>query len=101
MAAGVYFSTLKLESYLLKHAPKDVIMPAIGKMPVHRHRGGDWCWTKWKQVRNTLRPQDICVLLQTLCVIDVDSEEQAVELEKLFGDVLSRCPQEKTANGRH
>lgn len=95
----------KLEEFLMQHAPADVLMPAVGKAPKMRHSGGAWSWALWRshldQLTSNRGDKSVCVLLQSLCVIDVDSEEQALELESRFGDVLDGVPTERTARGRH
>ena len=41
------------------------------------------------------------MLLQSLCVVDVDAPELAVELEAKFGEVLKDVPLERTRKGWH
>ena len=92
----------QIEQWLIENAPGDMLMPAVGKAPAHRHRGGVWSWKKWRSYAySNYHNKDVCVLLQDLCVIDVDSEEQAIALEREFGSALARCPVEKTRRGRH
>ena len=68
-----------------------------------RHRlQGTWSWAKWtKHNKECLAgQQDVCILLQEIVCVDVDSVEQALELEGRF-PILTRTVMESTKRGRH
>jgi hypothetical protein len=44
---------------------------------------------------------DVCLLLQDLCVIDVDCRDAEARLEASFGPMLACAPKERTARGAH
>ena len=93
------------EFFLKKWCPRDILMPVEKglKHPAMPHSGGRWSWTKldqWKSKSNAASTYDACILLQDLCVIDVDDEDMARELEVKF-PILHDVPMEKTNRGRH
>lgn len=93
-----------LELFLEHEAPRNLLMPAIGKIPARRHKGGAWSWTKWRQHRRLLSRQshpDVCVLVHDLCIVDVDDPALATDIERRFGHLLQNAPAERTARGRH
>ena len=63
---------------------------------------GTWSWAKWtKHNKECLAgQQDVCILLQEIVCVDVDSVEQALELEGRF-PILTRTVMESTKRGRH
>lgn len=88
---------------LIEWFPKDYLMPVKKglKHPAMPHNGGRWSWRKLDQwTANETDAFDACVLLQDLCVIDVDDEQMASELEAKF-PILKEVPMEKTRRGRH
>jgi hypothetical protein len=100
----------QLSSFLREQHPSDVLMPTrqVGeKAPRYTHRGGQWTWDSWDRVAGSTMPSrphdpvtDLCIVLQNLVVVDVDTEEQAVALEARF-PVLLEAPAEATKRGRH
>eukprot|EP00798_Chlamydomonas_sp_ICE-L_P011815 gene11815-13_t len=89
------------EYFLRSNAYSDVLMPAIQKRPMYKHKNMSWSWNRYKSFKNDNRSHtDIGVLLKTLCVVDVDSEKMAIELEQTF-PYLRYVPMERTAAGRH
>lgn len=86
-----------LEGALKGHFPGDVLcsVRAGTKQPDHCHRGGSWRWEDWEKVRICCaagrKRLDVCIILQGLAVIDVDTEEQALALEAKF-PILTACP---------
>eukprot|EP00798_Chlamydomonas_sp_ICE-L_P000393 gene393-1789_t len=98
MHDGTYPST---EASLRSNAYSDVLMPAIQKRPMYKHKNMSWSWNRYNSFKNDNRSiTDIAVLLKTLCVVDVDSEKMAIELEQTF-PYLGYVPMERTAAGRH
>ena len=90
-----------LSTFLEASFTRDMLMPTketSSKAPKFMHRDGTWSWARFKA--NFKRGDDICILLQDLCVIDVDSVEQADELEVRF-PILKTAPCEATQRGRH
>jgi hypothetical protein len=93
----------ELVEALRREAPRDVLMPVkIGsKHPMFPHQASRWSWFKFDQfVARGVGDFDVCVILQDLCVIDVDSNEIADDLEEEF-PVLKTVPMEQTGRGRH
>ncbi len=91
-----------LASYLQKHHPSDVLMPTKEpgeKNPKFSHRDGQWTWSSFN-AKMKPKTDDLCILLKTLCVIDVDSVEQASALEERF-PILREVPCELTKRGKH
>lgn len=92
-----------LAEWLKAHHPSEIVMPCASnkKSPRFRHAHGAWTWdaASW-QVCRARAGQPFGVLLQKLCVVDVDSQELADALEKRF-PVLLEVPCEHTARGRH
>jgi hypothetical protein len=98
-----------VRSFLRHYAPLDVLMPVRRgqNQPMFMHQGRSWTWRKLDEY---LRrggaggadepPVDACVLLQDLCVVDVDTLARADELERRF-PVLRAAPTGGTARGRH
>ena len=85
--------------------PRDVIVPVRKgeKHPMVPHSGGRWSWAKLARFLDAIEKDasfDACVLLDDLCVIDVDSAELADELERAF-PLLTSVPREATKRGRH
>jgi hypothetical protein len=94
-------SISRLAAFLEERHPADVLMPTVAvgeKAPKFSHRGGTWTWERFKQQR-TIK-EDVCIVLQDLAVVDVDSEEQALALEARF-PILTEAPAETTRRGRH
>ena len=97
-----------LESILEHLAPNDVLMPVARdtKHPLYPHKGGRWTRGKFQEFTASAaaagRPYtfDVCVLLQSLCVIDVDTRELCVELELRF-PLLTSVASEITKRGKH
>lgn len=91
-----------VERFLRGSAPTDVLMPAVGKAPAFAHKDRRWNWRAYDELLRCQErvPSDACVLLDQLCVIDVDSAKQADDLEARF-PCLTNVPCEATARGRH
>lgn len=79
----------------------DMLMPAINKRPMFSHKRSCWSWELFSSFKES-RPyhEDFGVLLKTLCVIDVDTVEQVLEVENKFPYLL-KVPTEKTLSGKH
>lgn len=92
-----------LEKYLVENYPNDVLMPVRrgSKAPAFPHSGGRWSFESWKQVKNDCSWSDACVVLNRLCVVDVDSEEANNKLLARFPSALANAPVEKTLRGFH
>lgn len=104
----------KLETFLRTYHPADVLMPLRQgtKRPIGAHRGGVWTWASYDEWKRRKRGKvryggaddrefgDVCVVLKSLCVVDVDSVELNAELVEAF-PVLDEAPAEKTARGFH
>ena len=78
-----------LESFLQEHFPNDVLCPvkAQTKQPAFHHKGGKWGWPEWARERATCVGKtrlNVCIILHDIVVIDVDSVEQALDLEARF-----------------
>ena len=98
--------------FLREHAPSDVLMPvATGeKSPMFGHINRRWTWWKLDEWTNRESvpcpdskdelPLDACVILQQLCVIDVDNVGVALRMEARFPE-LRLAPCERTSRGRH
>jgi len=87
----------------------DVLSPAeTGKKhPITPHRNGAWKWKDFEQFcidrRDSPQPRqpfDFALILQDICVLDVDDVARAEALERQFPE-LQRCPTVSTAKGRH
>lgn len=87
----------RLSRFLRAEAPENVLMPAVDKRPLHRHRDGAWTWADFDSAE---RSTAVGVLLRTLCVIDVDDAALADDLELRF-PVLLDVACARTARGRH
>jgi len=71
------------------------------KSPMFRHKDGAWTWACFDRARAKHVPaNDIGVLLQDLCVVDVDTRELERDMEERF-PVLTRVAKERTAKGAH
>lgn len=114
------------ESWLRVQYPHDVMMPCAKgtKRPLYMHRNPlTWSWHQFDvSVRSStrhardrgaappgatcaayqqfLQEHDVGILLQDLCVVDVDDLALATELEERF-PVLKQVPREQTRKGRH
>jgi hypothetical protein len=91
------------------HWPRDIVVPVRKgeKHPIHPHSGGRWTWAKLSKFLFSIRADgendkafDACLLLNDLCVIDVDTLELAEELERTF-PLLASVPRVATKRGRH
>ena len=96
---------MELDALLEKIAPNDVLMPVHKgrKYPMFPHKGGRWSRRKFHEFfmdRRGTSSSDICILLQDLCIIDVDSNDLADELEAHY-PLLKTVPTEQTRRGRH
>ena len=94
----------QVESFLRASAPGDVLMPSARKAPAFAHKGGRWTWKSYDRYvavcDDATAPDEACVLLNQLCVVDVDSMKQASALEAAF-PCLADAPCEATSRGRH
>ena len=71
------------------------------KSPMFRHKNGAWTWACFDRARAKHMPNnDICIILQDLCVVDVDTRELEKDMEERF-PVLTRVAKERTAKGAH
>eukprot|EP00873_Tetraselmis_striata_P043705 jgi/Tetstr1/463969/TSEL_008774.t1 len=97
-------SLQSLRAFLKSSYPNDVLMPVRprGKAPMFSFKVGAWGWSDWDAYCSKLanRAPDVCVILRDLCVIDVDSQEAALELRSAF-PVLDDAPCERTTRGFH
>jgi hypothetical protein len=92
-----------LEAYLREHFPRDVLIPCIKgeKRPSRKFSGGQWTWFDYDRLSQaSLENHDWAITLHDLCVVDVDSVEQASALEARF-PVLLTAPAAKTRKGMH
>ena len=93
-----------LSNWLITNFPSDIMMPVARntKSPMFRHRNNEWSWEMYDKFveDNKYEVYDVCVVLQNLCVIDVDSKQQADHLEARF-PCLKNTACEETARGRH
>ena len=93
-----------LERFLVSLGGDNVLSPVeLGKKhPIFPHKDGSWTWRQWRSWRSRphWRQSDVCVLLDTVCVLDVDDKGVCDELEKAF-PVLLEAPAVDTARGRH
>lgn len=98
----------KLYCWLRNNHPMNVLMicEKDKKHPVHCHCTG-WDWSCFENVmescgkrRSVVDVYDIGILLYDMCVVDVDDEKKASELEARF-PVLRSVPCEKTKKGFH
>ena len=92
-----------LVAWLKARHPRDMLMPLMGttKRPRFAHKGGVWSWAKYDEhARSAEAGGDVGLLLVTLCALDFDDENTALEFERRF-EVLQRAPMETTKHGRH
>lgn len=93
----------QLALFLKRHHPHDIVMPVTDKAPMFPHKDGAWTWEaleSYKRTSASKNQKDYGVLLHDLCVIDVDTEDAAKDLEYRF-PLLSLVPCEKTSRGFH
>ena len=98
----------QLQKFLCSAFSTDVLMPVIEgtKRPMFKHKENAWTWKlfdsflKNKEENWFHKNPNVCVILHDLCVIDVDTEEKAKELEAKF-PILLTVPCEKTKRGIH
>jgi hypothetical protein len=90
-----------LEQWLQENYPNDVLMPVVGKRPVHFFKNRSWTWRKynWHKSRNQ-QTSDVAILLFDICVLDFDVVEIADQFEERF-PILREVPMETTRRGRH
>jgi Bifunctional DNA primase/polymerase, N-terminal len=118
-------ATLRHLAYFLREQyPSDILMPLVPgeKRPLFAHKAGAssgaWTWDAWNQWFSSLpfsslssstsvtstsastSTLDIGILLQELCVVDVDDDATAEQLEAEF-PILAEVPMERTLHGRH
>ena len=89
-------SLQQLELFLQEHFPNDVLCPVKKetKQPAFHHKNGKWGWTEWQRERATCVGKNrlnVCIILKDIVCIDVDSVEQALDLEERF-PILTVCP---------
>jgi hypothetical protein len=93
-----------LAKWLKRHYTRDVLIPLVPgeKRPKFPHKGGTWSWSQYDAFRARwgAGEQDVGILLYHLCVVDVDCEALALELEASHA-VLSTVPCARTRKGRH
>jgi hypothetical protein len=89
-------------TWLREHHPKNVMIPcALGeKRPMFPYRDDAWSWESFDALNLDSDKLDWAIVLQDLCVVDVDSAELAAKLEKQF-PVLLEVPCERTSRGFH
>jgi hypothetical protein len=94
----------KLETFLKSQFPNDILIPLKNetKQPLFCHKNNTWSWDKYIDYRKKRKrtPFDAAVILQDLCVIDIDQKETAVQLIEKF-PILREVPCEKTKRGFH
>lgn len=90
-----------LEQWLKDSYASDVLIPvSVGqKNPAFRHANNAWSWTRFNETYRA-KDHDVGVLLQNICVVDIDTVKLVHEFEKRF-PVLSDVPCESTRKGRH
>jgi hypothetical protein len=91
----------RLNEFLRNEYATDILMVCEPgkKCPAFSHSNSEWDWNDFdKMIKN--KNYDIGILLQQLCVIDVDTIGQARELESRFPELL-RAPCETTRQGMH
>jgi hypothetical protein len=100
-------SLLALEAWLKFTFPSEVLMPCTfgAKYPAFRHAGNGWTWQRASAAiesfgRSEVVEGGVGILLQRLCVVDVDSEGLASALEGRF-PILKSVPAARTARGVH
>jgi hypothetical protein len=101
-------SVMELEGWLSANFDGDVPMPCRGKQPAYPFASKTvWDWSRWRHlsVSNFPRSQDsvtdsIGVLLDKICVVDVDDAQTAKSLEARF-PVLQTVPKAQTRRGAH
>ncbi|PNH01554.1 putative helicase [Tetrabaena socialis] len=92
----------RLEEWLLREYPADLIMPVKSgtKQPVKAHKNGKWTWEEYRAFMSLPKDVDIGILLRDLCVVDFDDVDTALSFEKAFPELLE-APTEVTRKGRH
>jgi hypothetical protein len=95
------------ESWLKYTFPSEVLMPctAGSKYPAFKHAGHGWTWHRASAAIDAVGCKEVVergvgILLQRLCVVDVDSVGIASALERAF-PVLATAPAARTARGMH
>lgn len=93
-----------IATFLHANYPNDLLMPVkVGsKHPEYPHKGDAWSWSKYFALASKQHTMstDVCILLNDLCVVDVDDVEIARELEAAF-PILLQSPCESTKKGFH
>jgi Bifunctional DNA primase/polymerase, N-terminal len=92
-----------LREFLADSFPEDLLMPIVEgtKQPMFKHKDGAWSWAAFDEhLKNKGKPGGLCVVLNGLCVVDVDDVTLADELESKF-PVLKTAPRENTMRGAH
>jgi Bifunctional DNA primase/polymerase, N-terminal len=94
-----------LSEWLVTVYPENVLMPIRKgmKSPMFPHVSKEWSWTRFEEFsasERALTEFDVGILLKTLCVIDVDNIQLAVDLEDRF-PFLKQVACEQTLRGRH
>lgn len=91
----------KLHEFLRTNHANDLLMPVKSgyKHPEYHHKGDTWSWSRYEALQ-TRYDGDVCVLLNQLCVVDIDDSGVAAEMVKRF-PVLLEAPCECTAKGFH
>ena len=96
----------KLSHWLRLNFPTEVMMPCApkSKAPAYAHRSGAWTWCNAARSvsRELMRSEgrNFGIVLQRMCIIDVDDRSTANELEAQF-PVLKQVPCESTHRGMH
>jgi hypothetical protein len=90
----------QLESWLSANFDDDVLMPCNGKLPTYAHSDNKWGWDEYVFEKERNPTTEVGVLLNRLCVVDVDDIKIANELESQF-PILLNVPRESTLRGMH
>lgn len=89
--------------WLRDNAPANVLMPCKAKgskVPMHVHKNGAWTWASFDAIQKDCFSNDVGLLLQDLCVVDVDNDALSTQLEADYPE-LTLAPCERTRKGRH
>jgi Family of unknown function (DUF5906)/Bifunctional DNA primase/polymerase, N-terminal len=102
-ATNVY----RLRDFLKKRYISDVLMPinADTKSPKFSHKGGGWTWDDLERqlprlTTDDVEPDDVCILVKELVVVDADTNEACEALEEKHA-AFRNTPKVKTKKGAH
>ena len=102
------YDVMRLMNMLKTHFPHDVLMPVEKgkKFPMFQHHGGMWKWTDFdtfchKKSSSELKKLDYCIILNEICVVDIDDNDLANDFEIKFPELNSTVVKCKTSRGMH